>query len=92
MKVTFARGTSRSRAEQPRRTVGGCRLTSQSRTEVEELGLTMRVQRAGDVVPTRPVFAVLGERAYTLWDVIRATSCRSTDADPPRGRESPIRR
>ena len=38
--------------------------------EVEELGLTMRVQRAGDVVLTRPVFAVLGERAYTLWDVI----------------------
>jgi hypothetical protein len=38
--------------------------------EVEELGLTMRVQRAGDIVLTRPVFAALGERAYTLWDVI----------------------
>jgi len=36
----------------------------------EELGLMMRAQRVGDVVLTRPVFAVLGDRAYTLWDVI----------------------
>jgi hypothetical protein len=28
------------------------------------------VQRAGDVVLTRPVFAVAGERAYTPWDAI----------------------
>ena len=40
--------------------------------EAEELGLTMRAQRAGDNLLTRPVFAVLGERAYTLWDVIPA--------------------
>jgi hypothetical protein len=37
---------------------------------VEELGLMMRAQRVGDVVLTRPVFAVPGELAYTLWDVI----------------------
>jgi hypothetical protein len=39
-------------------------------SEVEELGLMMRAQRVGDAVLTRPVFAVPGERAYTLWDVI----------------------
>lgn len=37
---------------------------------VDELGLTMRAQRVGDVVLTRPVFAVLGERGYTMWDVL----------------------
>jgi len=46
------------------------RYQSEGDPEVEELGLTMRAQRAGDIVLTRPVFAVLGERAYTLWDVI----------------------
>jgi hypothetical protein len=35
---------------------------------VEEWGLTMRVQRAGDVVLTRPVCAVVREMAFTLWD------------------------
>ncbi|MEU4239845.1 hypothetical protein [Actinoplanes sp. NPDC026619] len=40
--------------------------------EAEELGLTMRAQRVGDLLLTRPVFAVLGERAYTLWDVVPA--------------------
>ena len=39
-------------------------------TEIEDLGLMMRAQRAGDVVLTRPVFAVLGQRAYTIWDAI----------------------
>jgi hypothetical protein len=34
---------------------------------VEEWGLMMRAQRVGDVVLTRPV---LGERGYTMWDVI----------------------
>jgi hypothetical protein len=38
--------------------------------EAEELGLTMRVQRVGDVVLTRPIFAVLGDRAGTMWDVM----------------------
>jgi hypothetical protein len=37
---------------------------------VEELGLMMRAQRVGDVVLTRPVLAVLGERARTLWDTV----------------------
>jgi hypothetical protein len=32
----------------------------------------MRAQRVGDVLLTRPVFAVIGERAYTLGDVIPA--------------------
>jgi len=36
----------------------------------EELGLMMRAQRAGDILLTRPVFAVPGERGYTMWDVI----------------------
>ncbi|GAB4050562.1 hypothetical protein [Catellatospora paridis] len=34
----------------------------------EELGLLIRVQRAGDVVLTRPVFGIVRERAHTLWD------------------------
>lgn len=34
----------------------------------DELGIIMRVQRAGDVVLSRPVFAVARERACTLWD------------------------
>jgi hypothetical protein len=34
----------------------------------DELGLIIRVQRAGDVLLTRPVLAVVRERAYTLWD------------------------
>ncbi|MFI7649597.1 hypothetical protein ACIBTZ_26470 [Micromonospora sp. NPDC049460] len=34
----------------------------------DELGIIMRVQRAGDVVLSRPVFAVIRERANTLWD------------------------
>ncbi|MFC7273099.1 hypothetical protein ACFQS1_03805 [Paractinoplanes rhizophilus] len=38
--------------------------------EAEELGLSMRVQRAGDVVLTRPVFAVFGDRAATFWDIM----------------------
>ncbi|GAA2630280.1 hypothetical protein Adu01nite_41590 [Paractinoplanes durhamensis] len=41
-------------------------------SEAEGLGLTMRAQRTGDVVLTRPVFAVMGDRAYTLWDAIPA--------------------
>ncbi|MEW2330479.1 hypothetical protein AB0880_22005 [Micromonospora chersina] len=34
----------------------------------DELGIIMRVQRAGDVLLSRPVFAVVRERANTLWD------------------------
>lgn len=39
-------------------------------SEAEELGLMMRAQRVGDVLLTRPVFAVVGERWYTLSDAI----------------------
>jgi hypothetical protein len=34
----------------------------------DELRLIIRMQRAGDVLLTRPVLAVVRERAYTLWD------------------------
>lgn len=36
----------------------------------DELGIVVRVQRAGDVVLSRPVFAVVRERANTLWDCV----------------------
>ncbi len=36
----------------------------------DDLGIVMRVQRTGDVVLSRPVFAVVRERANTLWDCV----------------------
>lgn len=36
----------------------------------DDLGIVMRVQRAGDIVLSRPVFAVVRERANTLWDCV----------------------
>ena len=36
----------------------------------EELGILMSVQRAGDVVLTRPALLIPQERAYTLWDAL----------------------
>lgn len=36
----------------------------------DDLGIVMRVQRAGDVVLSRPVLAVVRERANTLWDCV----------------------
>jgi hypothetical protein len=36
----------------------------------DELGLIMSVQRAGDVVLTRPAFLIPRECAYTLWDAL----------------------
>jgi hypothetical protein len=44
------------------------RCSPEGNVTIEELGLTMRVQRAGDFVLTRPVCAVVREMAYTLWD------------------------
>jgi hypothetical protein len=44
------------------------RCSPEGNVTVEEWGLTMRVQRAGDVVLTRPVCAVVREMAFTLWD------------------------
>ncbi|MEU8371353.1 hypothetical protein [Micromonospora tulbaghiae] len=35
-----------------------------------DLGIVMRVQRVGDVVLSRPVFAVVRGRANTLWDCV----------------------
>ncbi|GIG93377.1 hypothetical protein [Plantactinospora endophytica] len=34
----------------------------------DEWGLVIQVQRAGDVLLTRPVLAVVRQRAYTVWD------------------------
>jgi len=44
------------------------RLAPEGDIELADLGITMRVQRAGDVVLSRPVLAVVRSDAYTLWD------------------------
>jgi hypothetical protein len=36
----------------------------------DELGIIMGVQRAGDVVLTRPALLIPRERGYTLWDAL----------------------
>ncbi|WP_217398042.1 hypothetical protein [Catellatospora tritici] len=43
---------------------------------LEELGLLIRVQRVGDVVLTRPVFAVVRAIANTMWDSLPADEFR----------------